>query len=805
MEHPFFFSFFGITLLGISFLWYQRKRYAQKTEKEPKQVFKILIGNKNDRSFTVGEYIFFALSHFAVKESFFNILFKKPAPCFSFEIINSKERIYFFLHTPKSYASLLVNQIYAQYPDAEIELVKDYAKEVPKSQVLSSFTQDITLDLPEHIMITPHQEFEKSGSDPLSAITASISQLPNKNDQIFLQMVVSPLPSSAQKRIKALAKHQVFYLPFEKYHKWYRKKLRDKYAFFFRIFRPLLSLFFAGTKTVAEEEYQELVEKKISQPLFEVTLRASFLPSSPISVSLASSVLQEVLSALKQFGGPQKNEYIFSGKTLRGVTGFTEFYKRALKNPVIMNVSEVNTLWHLPHQCVDTPNLQRVDSKKLQPPLNTPYSLSGKTKDITAIGKTNFRGISKVFGIKTDDRRKHMYVIGKTGMGKSTLLENMIASDLENGNGIAVIDPHGDLVEAVLNFVPKKRSNQVLVFDPSDKDFPVSFNMMECKSEEQQSFIASSLLGVFKKMFDNSWGPRLEYILRNTILALTEVPGTTLLGIMKMLNDEKYRESVLSKVSNRMVLSFWNDEFKKWPQKQQLEAVAPIQNKVGQFLSSSLVRNVFGQPKSSIDLRFAMDTKKIVLINLSKGKIGEDNSSLLGAMFITKFQIDAMSRANIPHDERKDFYLYVDEFQNFATDSFATILSEARKYKLNLTMANQYIDQMGDSVKSAVFGNVGSIVSYQVGADDADVFARQFSAQVEPDDILNLPKHKAYIRLMIDGISSQVFSADMLPPPQQNHLELAKKETIIKLSRERYAKKREFVEEKIGQWMDAPK
>jgi hypothetical protein len=487
------------------------------------------------------------------------------------------------------------------------------------------------------------------------------------------------------------------------------------------------------------------------------------------------------------------------------VTGFTEFYKRALKNPVIMNVSEVNTLWHLPHQCVDTPNLQRVDSKKLQPPLNTPYSLSGKTKDITAIGKTNFRGISKVFGIKTDDRRKHMYVIGKTGMGKSTLLENMIASDLENGNGIAVIDPHGDLVEAVLNFVPKKRSNQVLVFDPSDKDFPVSFNMMECKSEEQQSFIASSLLGVFKKMFDNSWGPRLEYILRNTILALTEVPGTTLLGIMKMLNDEKYRESVLSKVSNRMVLSFWNDEFKKWPQKQQLEAVAPIQNKVGQFLSSSLVRNVFGQPKSSIDLRFAMDTKKIVLINLSKGKIGEDNSSLLGAMFITKFQIDAMSRANIPHDERKDFYLYVDEFQNFATDSFATILSEARKYKLNLTMANQYIDQMGDSVKSAVFGNVGSIVSYQVGADDADVFARQFSAQVEPDDILNLPKHKAYIRLMIDGISSQVFSADMLPPPQQNHLELAKKETIIKLSRERYAKKREFVEEKIGQWMDAPK
>ena len=419
------------------------------------------------------------------------------------------------------------------------------------------------------------------------------------------------------------------------------------------------------------------------------------------------------------------------------------------------------------------------------------------------IGQTNFRGQHHQYGLKPVDRRRHVYVIGKTGMGKSTLLENMIRSDIEAGKGVGVIDPHGDLAEAVLRFVPKHRTNDVIVFDPSDREFPVSFNMLEGKNIEQRAVIASGLVGVFKKLYADSWGPRLEHFLRNTILALIEAPDTTILGIPRMLVDKDYRQKILHFVEDPMVRSFWETEFNALPPSKLAEAVGPIQNKVGQFLSTSIIRNIMGQPKSTLDLRFAMDKGKIVIVNLSKGKIGEDNSTMLGSMLITKFQIDAMSRADQAEADRRDFSLFVDEFQNFATNSFATILSEARKYKLSLTMANQYIAQMSDEVAAAVFGNVGSLVSFQVGIDDAKVLSEQFDEErVLPAHLAGLPKYKVYNRIMVDGMTTPVFSGDTLPPPDLETDEdpEVRAQKIIDFSRQRYAKPRDQVEAKITRW-----
>ncbi|MBD3270194.1 DUF87 domain-containing protein [Candidatus Peregrinibacteria bacterium] len=453
----------------------------------------------------------------------------------------------------------------------------------------------------------------------------------------------------------------------------------------------------------------------------------------------------------------------------------------------------------MPNNTVKTPNILWVRSKKLEPPNNLPTVIEGKDNNVTAIGATNYRGINQKFGLKVNDRRRHMYIIGKTGMGKSTLLENMIFSDIHAGKGVGVIDPHGDLAEAVLDFVPSWRTNDVVIFDPSDRDYPIAFNMLENVDPSLNTIIASGLVGIFKKIYGDSWGPRLEHILRNVILSLLEYPGTTMLGIPRVLQDAEFRRRVIRKVEDPLVKSFWVNEFEKLEPRQRTEAISPILNKVGQFLSSPIIRNILGQVKSKVDFRFAMDNKKIVVVNLSKGKIGEDNSSLLGSMLITKFQIDAMSRANIPEKDRIDYYLYVDEFQNFATDSFATILSEARKYKLNLTMANQYIAQMPEEVKDAVFGNVGSILSYQVGVDDAEYLSMQFSEEASPIDLTNLNKFTAYTRLLVDGMPTKTFSLNALPPPHIEN-EPDRKEKIVRLARERYCVPREIVEDKISRW-----
>lgn len=416
--------------------------------------------------------------------------------------------------------------------------------------------------------------------------------------------------------------------------------------------------------------------------------------------------------------------------------------------------------------------------------------------DITIFAETTFRNRRQKFGIKDDDRRRHMYLIGKTGMGKSTVMENMIINDIRAGRGVAVVDPHGDLAEKVMQYIPAERIKDVIYFNPADMDYPIAFNIVEQVDVRVRHLVASGLIGVFKKLWADSWGPRLEYILRNAILAILDYPDSTLLGVVRMLSDKVFRKKVLESVKDPVVKAFWEKEFASYADKFASEAVSPIQNKVGQFLSSSLVRNIVGQKRSSLDMREIMDSGKILIMNLSKGHIGEDNSALLGAMMITKIQLAAMSRVNIPETERRDFYLYIDEFQNFSTESFATILSEARKYRLNLIMAHQYIEQLDETVAAAVFGNVGTMICFRVGATDAEELVKEFTPTFLQEDILSIPKYEFYLKLMIDGISSDPFSARGLPPLTKEEItnNFAK---CIEYTRQNYAKNREQVEKDI--------
>ncbi len=424
-------------------------------------------------------------------------------------------------------------------------------------------------------------------------------------------------------------------------------------------------------------------------------------------------------------------------------------------------------------------------------------------ENITYIGETNFRNIRKKFGIKLDDRRRHVYVIGKTGMGKTALLVNMAVQDILANRGLAFVDPHGEAAEELLEYVPKERIKDVVWFNPADLEWPIGFNIMEIKNPEERHLIAAGLMGVFKKIWPDVWSARMEYILHNCILALLEYPGSTLLGINRMLADTDYRKLVISKIQDPVVKSFWTQEFARYTQRYEVEATAAIQNKVGQFLTNPLIRNIIGQVHSTINMRKIMDEGKILIVNLSKGKIGEANSALLGALIITKLYLAAMSRVDIPEEERRDFFLYVDEFQNFATESFASILSEARKYRLALVLAHQYIAQMDEKVRDAVFGNVGTLICFRVGAEDAEFLEKEFLPVISAQDLVNLPKYNIYIKLMIDGVAGRPFSAVTLPPFPKPKVSYRKE--IIEFSRRTYGRKREIVEQEISKWSEPVK
>jgi len=420
-----------------------------------------------------------------------------------------------------------------------------------------------------------------------------------------------------------------------------------------------------------------------------------------------------------------------------------------------------------------------------------------QNKEIVFFGQTTFRGEKRKFGIRTDDRRRHIYVVGKTGMGKTELLKNMVIQDIRNGKGVGFIDPHGEASEEILKFIPEERIKDVVYFNPSDIECPIAFNIMEDVDAEYRHLIAGGMMGVFKKIWPDVWSSRMEYILNNAILALLETPGSTLLGINRLLADPEWRNSILDNVKDSVVRAFWLKEFSRYSQKYEIEATAAIQNKIGQFISSPLIRNIIGQEKSTIDIRKIMDEKKILIMNLSKGRVGEDSSRLLGALLVTKLQLAAMSRVDIPEKDRNDFILYIDEFQNFSTDSFANILSEARKYRLSLVLAHQYINQMEEKVRDAVFGNVGTMITFRVGAEDGEFLEKEFSPEFIAHDLVNLPKQNIYVKLMIDGLTSRPFSAETLTPAVSDY-DFEKE--IIEFSRTKHGTDRKIVEEKISKY-----
>ncbi len=417
---------------------------------------------------------------------------------------------------------------------------------------------------------------------------------------------------------------------------------------------------------------------------------------------------------------------------------------------------------------------------------------------VTYFAETDARNKRVKFGIKAKDRTKHVYVIGKTGMGKSTLLENMAVQDIQNGEGIAFIDPHGKTADLLLEYVPQERIRDVIYIAPFDTDFPISFNVLESVDRDKRHLVVSGLMSTFKKIWEDAWSARMEYILTNTLLALLEYPGATLLSVNRMLSDKEYRKEVVNSIQDPSVKTFWTKEFANYTERMAAEAVPAIQNKVGQFTANPLIRNMIGQANSSFDIRKAMDTKKILIINLSKGKIGDENMKLLGGLLVTKIYLAAMSRADIPDrvlQTLPNFYLFVDEFQNFANASFADILSEARKYKLNLTIAHQYIEQMDEHVGAAVFGNVGTMISFRVGATDAEMLEKEFTPQFVIEDLVNLGFAQIYLKLMIDGLTSTPFSAVTLPPivhPDHSYVR-----EIITASRDQFARPREIVEQDI--------
>jgi len=419
--------------------------------------------------------------------------------------------------------------------------------------------------------------------------------------------------------------------------------------------------------------------------------------------------------------------------------------------------------------------------------------------ELELLGQTSFREEYRAFGIKSNDRRHHIYIIGKTGTGKSTLLKNMVIQDLRLNHGVALIDPHGDLVEDLLNFIPKNRTNEVVYFNPADKENPVGINILEVRDDDEKHLVASSLISIFRHLWKDFWGPRLEHILYNAVLGLMDTPGQTLLGVYRLLVDDEFRKKIVAQIKDPIVKMFWTEDYENYDPRFRKEIIAPVQNKIGQLLTSAPLRNIVGQTKSSVDFGFVMDQKRILLANLSKGKIGEDKSNLLGSAIVTKMYLAALERQNIPEERRRDFYLYIDEFQNFSTDIFPSILSEARKYRLNLNIAHQYLYQLPDAIKHAVFGNIGTLISFRVGSYDAKELAEEMIPVFTSEDLEHLENHHISLRLMIDGKMSRAFSAVTLPPIPKTGDE-AERDVILRVSRERYTVPRDTIEEKINSW-----
>jgi len=526
---------------------------------------------------------------------------------------------------------------------------------------------------------------------------------------------------------------------------------------------------------------ESIIKEKITYPGFMVSIRLA---------SNSKIIINELKSAFGVFTRADGNS--FKSKKIRSISKKSEvknLHARLVNINQVMNIVELATVWHLPSDKIKTSAVVWGTSVLSEPPSNLPAAMDTtdeEKKDINFFAKTLHKNTEATFGIKIDDRRRHIWAIGKTGTGKSTLIANMAIDDIKKGRGVAIIDPHGDLCETLLDYIPKNRINDVVYFNPADGEYPISINPLEVRNIEEAELVASGLLSIFTKLWANVWSARMEYIIRNAFLTLAYVPNSTLADVLKILSNRKFRDSVVAKLEDPNLVHYWEEEFNKMPDRLQKEAIAPIQNKVGQFVTSPMARKIIGSPQSSINIDEIMNNGQILLANLSQGRIGEDNANLLGAMLITKIQLSAMHRVDMSEKDRRDFYLYVDEFQNFATTSFVKILSEARKYRLNLMLANQYMAQVPEEIQKAILGNAGTIISFSAGAEDALILHKEFAEVFSQNDLVSMRNFQIATKLMIDGHSTRPFLANTLPLPASRN---KNRQKVIAVSRERWGRK----------------
>jgi hypothetical protein len=779
----------------LAYLIWQNRRREQWVSKTEHILLQIEVPKDNEKKELSAEQMFASLHGILRPRS---ELMKEGAlqEHISFEIASRNNQIHFYVWTPKHLKDFVEGQIYAQYPSVRIrEGVEDYAAADADSRFYYGTELDLTKD-----EVLPIKTFASFEVDPLAGITAVLAKLDQEGEEMWIQILSRPEDDSWQDKgasyiedvkngktpaLRSQLLEQLIHIPVYILANFARA-----------LFTPPESAKDAKKDdklSTSQQTVIKAVEAKTQKLGYQVKVRIAYLGPSK---ELARQRMQAIVGGFKQFNTTNLNGFTTS-KYREDDESLQEYRARLFfESGFTLNIEELASIYHLPHKSVETPNMVWTTTKTSEPPSNLPIEGTLSAEEVSLFGLTNFRGDQHKFGIKRGDRGRHLYIIGQTGTGKSQLLNLLTLSDIYHGHGLAIVDPHGDFATDMLKYIPEHRLKDVIYLNPADIENPIAFNPLEVSDPNFKNNISSEVVGVLKRMFD-SWGPRLEYILRYTLLALLDYPDSTLLGITRMLTEKEYRKKVIREIKDPVVKQFWVNEFASWNDKFANEAVAPVLNKVGAFVANPLVRNIIGQPKSAFDIRQVMDEGKILVVNLSRGLMGEDNAAILGALIVTKIQLAAMSRANVPMEQRRPFYLYVDEFQNFATDSFAVILSEARKYALNLTVANQYISQMPETVRDAVFGNVGSMVSFRVGAEDGNILGKYFAPSFLPEDLIKLHNRHIFISMSIDGEKSIPFSATTLTMPEPEQDRTAE---LIDLSRQHFASNRNEVEEAIERW-----
>lgn len=786
-------------VITLIYLTWRNYRRAEVVNAQESVLLALEIPRTNDKSEFAAEQMFASLHGILrdKQELRSNLGFQEHL---SFEIASVKGQIRFYVWVPKTLQNFVESQIYSQYPTVQISTAdEDYVSHVRNHSVVC--TSELSLADSEFLPLKTFQNFEV---DPLAGITGTLAKLESTGEELWVQVLARPMADDWHKSASRWIEGVKSGSPF---------KLGTSGGFSLSWLGGVLAALWqpptggAGgegkTHELSDREKTRIAEaeKKATKLGYQTKIRFVYLGESETSARLQ---LQALVGTFKQFNSTNLNGFK-QGKVSFLKEDIARYRARLFDDRgFILNIEEIASVWHLPHTNVETPNIVWATSKTAEPPSKLPVITGNDAIDenISAFGLTNFRGVNHQFGMLRSDRSRHVYVIGQTGTGKSGLMELFALSDIFHNQGYALIDPHGDLAINNLRFIPPSRIQDVVYLNPADTAFPLGFNPLEIYDPSQKSTTSSEVIGVLKRMFETSWGPRLEYILRYTLLALLDRPNTTMLDITRMLTDKKFREETLSYCTDTVVLQFWRVEFAGWNDKFAAEAIAPVLNKVGAFTANPVIRNIIGQPHSTFNIRQIMDEGKILVVNLSKGLLGEDNAAILGALLVTKIQLAAMSRSDIEKiEDRRPFYLYVDEFQNFATDSFATILSEARKYGLNLTVANQYISQMSETVRDAVFGNVGTMITFRVSADDAPILVKQFEPQFEAMDLLQMHNRHFIVSMVISGEKAPAFSATTLtlPPAQTDNLP-----AIVEHTRRLYSRSRAEVEAEIADALKPP-